>query len=189
MKRLAALKRLLARIDLLGHCSKARSAREYAFVTTATTRHVAIQSICSWDHKDRVNKGRGGIGQRNGNAKLSDAMVEQIRKEYQGQRGEVYRLAGKYGVSADQIRNVLRVDQRMNRTKNIWWIPYNPCKITDDQVKEMRNEWDGIDVEQRPGNAEGPRQEIRHQHRPSKEYRLSQTTDKRQTNNLEGGFF
>lgn len=63
--------------------------------------------------KDRHAKGRDASGQRNGNAKLTDAQVVEIRQKYDGQYGRLKQLAAEYGVSSDQIRNIVRGKQRM----------------------------------------------------------------------------
>ncbi len=70
---------------------------------------------------DRHRKGRDAAGQRNGNSKLTDEQVIEIRKEYKGRYGQLKRLSEKHRVSVDQIRNIVRGKQRMGGVQNVNW--------------------------------------------------------------------
>lgn len=65
--------------------------------------------------KDAAAKGRTASGERNGNCKLSDAQVLEIRNRYKGQYGQMTSLAKEYEVSVDQIRNIIRGKRVMLR--------------------------------------------------------------------------
>lgn len=71
---------------------------------------------------DRHRKGRDASGQRNGNAKLTDKDVQEIRRRYDGQYGRLTELSKEFGVCTDQIRNVVRGHQRMTRVGQINWV-------------------------------------------------------------------
>lgn len=70
---------------------------------------------------DRHEKGRDASGQKNGNAKLTDDEVTEIRQRYEGKYGQLTRLAEEYAVSVDQIRNIVRGKQRMTGIANKDW--------------------------------------------------------------------
>lgn len=57
--------------------------------------------------KDRNNKHRQAHGSRQGSAKLTEDIVDHIRKNYTGRRGEQTKLAEKYGVGRGAIWHVL----------------------------------------------------------------------------------
>ena len=83
-------------------------------------RHLFIGS--SQDNTaDRHAKGRDAKGERSGNAKLTDVQVRRIRLKYDGKPGRIKQLAERYGVSSDQIRNILRGKQRLDGSGRIWW--------------------------------------------------------------------
>jgi len=82
--------------------------------------HLFLGTIAE-NTKDRHEKGRDASGQRNGNARLSDQDVATIRQEYQAKRGDMPRLAQKFDVSIDQIRNIVRGKQRMVGVEEVTW--------------------------------------------------------------------
>ena len=92
--------------------------------------HCDNPSCCNPDHlflgtsrdntKDRHAKGRDAYGERNGNAKLTDKDVEEIRTKFDGVFGCIKRLAEEYGVSVYQINNILHGKQRMVGITKDW---------------------------------------------------------------------
>lgn len=60
--------------------------------------------------RDCVTRGRHSapVGERNGMAKLTSAVVFQIRSEFDGKNGSMTRLAKQYGVSVPTIHTVIR---------------------------------------------------------------------------------
>lgn len=70
--------------------------------------------------EDCRKKGRNATGDRNGNAKLSNEQVDQIRKEYDASRGSLDRLAEKHGVCSAQIRNIIRGKQHKKGKVKKW---------------------------------------------------------------------
>ncbi len=71
---------------------------------------------------DRCKKGRSAAGNKNGNVKLSDKQVAEIREVYDGRYGRIKELTEKYGVSRVQIRNIVKGRQRMQGVEKIDWI-------------------------------------------------------------------
>ncbi len=78
---------------------------------------------------DRHMKGRDAKGEGNGNSKLSDEQVAEIRKKYKGQYGQLTQLAKEYGVCIDQIRNIVRGKQRAVGIEKINWITQRKRRI------------------------------------------------------------
>jgi hypothetical protein len=72
---------------------------------------------------DMIERGRAAVGEKNaayrhperrprgenhGNAKLSDAAIAEVRSLYTGNRGEITRLAERFGVSISNISQIVR---------------------------------------------------------------------------------
>ena len=65
--------------------------------------------------KDRDNKNRTAIFERNGNARTNQKIVRQIRAEYESKTTTHRNLAKKYGLSKTQIGRIIRQESwRMN---------------------------------------------------------------------------
>jgi hypothetical protein len=62
---------------------------------------------CADNHKDMVEKRRSTIGERNPQARLTEALVLRIRAEYRQHGVSHVQLAKKYGVSAGTIDDLL----------------------------------------------------------------------------------
>lgn len=81
--------------------------------------------------RDRSSKKRGGIGERNGNAKLSNAQVRELRLEYKAKRGDVTKLAKKFGVSIYLVASIVQGSSRMIGVDKIDWIAEKVCMRGD----------------------------------------------------------
>ena len=71
--------------------------------------------------EDSRLKGRRASGERGGQTLITDQEVEDMRKEYRGEIGQIAEFAKRYNVSRDQIRNIVRGKQRVVGIQEATW--------------------------------------------------------------------
>lgn len=57
---------------------------------------------------DMISRKRQAVGENHGNSRFTRDEVLQYRKEYDGKRGSITRLANKYQMDPDVMRKILR---------------------------------------------------------------------------------
>jgi hypothetical protein len=67
--------------------------------------------------EDRDRHGRTGYGQRNGNARLTDANAIAIKELYAAGLANQYELAEQFSISQAQVNNIVLGKQRISRRR------------------------------------------------------------------------